>query len=101
MRACVLEWRECACCGGPSATAHHVIARGQGGDDVRENLVALCGSGTTGCHGLVEDENELALLALGRHIARERPDVVFYVCSKLGPGAGPAWFERRLGVVVA
>ena len=38
---------------------HHRIPRGMGGSDRAElnlpsNLMALCGSGTTGCHGWIE-----------------------------------------------
>ena len=38
---------------------HHRIPRGMGGSDRQElnlasNLLALCGSGTTGCHGWIE-----------------------------------------------
>jgi len=32
---------------------HHRRRRSQGGQDSVENLVLLCGSGTTGCHGWV------------------------------------------------
>jgi len=42
---------ECAACGGRGSNAAHVIARGDGGDDVVENFITLCGSGTSGCHG--------------------------------------------------
>lgn len=33
--------------------AHHRLTRGNGGPDTLENLMALCGSGTTGHHGYV------------------------------------------------
>lgn len=33
---------------------HHLVPRSQGGGDVEENLVELCGDGTTGCHGDIE-----------------------------------------------
>lgn len=95
-RAC-LRWRECAICGEPSATGHHVLAKGDGGDDVLENIVPLCGSGTTGCHGLVENRDEVALRALGEWILTRRRDVLEYLRGKL-PQAD-AWFERNLLVV--
>ena len=42
----------CRCCGRAwSLNRAHLVARGQGGDDVDDNIVPLCGSGTTGCHG--------------------------------------------------
>jgi hypothetical protein len=31
--------------------ADHIVERDEGGDDVPENCMPLCGSGTTGCHG--------------------------------------------------
>lgn len=93
-RAC-LEWRECPC-GKPSATGHHVLARGQGGDDVAANIVPLCGSGTTGCHGLIENEDVKARRMLGRWIKKHRPDTIAYVREKLGKQAGDDWLRRRL-----
>lgn len=44
----------CPVCGknGP-LTEHHIIPRGQGG--TKGPTIYLCGSGTTGCHGLAED----------------------------------------------
>jgi 5-methylcytosine-specific restriction endonuclease McrA len=50
-----LGW--CVRCGlavgsGPQSV-HHRIRRSQGGSHQPENLILLCGSGTTGCHGWV------------------------------------------------
>lgn len=55
----------CAWCGRPASNCHHVPAKGMGGRNrtfvlrtpmgafvLRPALIALCGSGTTGCHGL-------------------------------------------------
>lgn len=36
----------------------HVVPKGIGGDDVDENIVPGCGSGTTGCHGLLTSARE-------------------------------------------
>ena len=51
----------CELCYGPLAqmSLHHRRPRGMGGTKApwihdHENLLALCGSGTTGCHGYVE-----------------------------------------------
>ena len=50
----------CAFCRKPATNAHHVPAVGMGarnatfslhGYELRPALIALCGSGTTGCHG--------------------------------------------------
>lgn len=44
--SCGLEW---------ATNAHHRKNRSQGGDDSLANLLLLCGSGTTGCHGWVTE----------------------------------------------
>lgn len=46
-------WDYCVACGRAAGSVHHVVQRGSPhfGDDVLENLVTLCGDGTTGCHG--------------------------------------------------
>ncbi len=36
-------------------SAHHRRLRSAGGTDTPENLIMLCGSGTTGCHGWVHE----------------------------------------------
>lgn len=38
-------------------TRHHVVPKGQGGDDVPENLIWACGDGTRGCHGVLTHRN--------------------------------------------
>lgn len=52
----------CAVCGMMATNSHHVPAVGMGGRNamftlhghvLRPALIALCGSGTTGCHGLM------------------------------------------------
>lgn len=60
------ECARCAICGRPATNAHHEPHLGMGGRNSRfvlnadnesmpllPSLIALCGSGTTGCHGLV------------------------------------------------
>jgi hypothetical protein len=49
------ERADCRCeiCGWPGNNAHHRKNRSQGGEDELSNLLLLCGSGTTGCHGWV------------------------------------------------
>ena len=59
VRALVLERDDHACarCGvnivGRVASIHHRVRRSQGGRNTPENLVTLCGSGVTECHGWV------------------------------------------------
>lgn len=96
-RAC-LTYRTCGICGHRSETGHHVISRKQGGDDVLANIVPLCGSGTTGCHGRIENEEIGARKVLGAHLVENRPDVIEYVREKLGPVQAHDWLRRRLYV---
>jgi hypothetical protein len=72
VRQIVLDRDEYRCvrCGeyiGPFGdySIHHRRPRGMGGTkrpetDLPANLLTLCGSGTTGCHGLVESDRLLA-----------------------------------------
>lgn len=44
----------CEVCGVHGATnAHHRVNQSQGGRDTLGNLMLVCGSGTTGCHGRI------------------------------------------------
>ena len=46
----------CEACGLARANnAHHRKNRSQGGQDDLSNLLLLCGSGTTGCHGWITE----------------------------------------------
>lgn len=115
LRAARLAGDECAACGRPPGSVHHVIPRSEGGDDVPANLVLLCGSGTTGCHGAwhgnpyaiarrevvivgstMERRNaEWVAQRIGHHIAAARPDTIAYVIEKLGPDPGSSYLLRR------
>ncbi|QDH92334.1 HNH endonuclease [Gordonia phage Spooky] len=44
----------CERCGRYGTTIHHRKKRGQGGPWTPQNCVAVCGHGTTGCHGWAE-----------------------------------------------
>jgi len=98
----VLAQPRCSCCPAPSATGHHVIAKGgpHFGDDVPENIVAVCGSGTTGCHGLIEGADPEARAALGLFLVEKRPEVIRYVQGKIGVGYAREWFSRHLHVEI-
>lgn len=86
----------CVICGDLATNSHHVLARSQGGDDVPACLASLCGSGTSGCHGLIEANDEAARRALGEHLVLARQDTLEYVRSKFGVVAGNDWLARRL-----
>lgn len=58
----ILEYNAtCAVCGRPATNVHHQPFRSKGkgiiigGKLLRPSLIALCGSGTTGCHGKVHN----------------------------------------------
>jgi hypothetical protein len=72
------EWKECALCGatGPQLSLHHL--RKHPRDDTEENLVMLCGSGTTGCHGLIEANDAETHATLEAYLGRERPEALVY-----------------------
>lgn len=56
--------------------------------DVADNLVPLCGTGTTGCHGLVEAFDPWACSTLAANLTDAE---VAYVADKKGAG----FLERR------
>jgi len=119
LRVARLTSDACAACGRTAGSVHHVIPRSEGGDDVAGNLLLLCGSGTTGCHGAlhgspyvitrqvvqdyirvlgeVEERRDADWVAerLGLHIVNWRPDILTYVYGKLGREAGAAYLVRR------
>ena len=70
--------------GFPPTTLHHVVSKSLGGDDIEENLIPLCGSGTTGCHGIMETHPTgwQAVAVRIRH--RFQPDELRYVLATKG-----------------
>lgn len=66
---------------------HHLIPRGHG-DDIDANIIPLCGSGTSGCHGLVE-AHDPATCRLVRQ--RLQPDELAYCVRMVGQDR----FDRR------
>jgi hypothetical protein len=105
---------ECAACGRPGANAHHVLQRGAPhfGDDVVENLLLLCGSGTMLCHGawhgspyvhvyrgshVREERRDRVWVAarVGAFILRQRPDTILYVIEKLRLTAALIFLEAE------
>jgi hypothetical protein len=90
-RSVLARYRTCELCGKRrSESCHHAVPRGKGGDDVWENMVALCGSGTTGCHGEVETSRE------ARHRLRDemRDETWIYIVERMGVD----WADRRYPV---
>lgn len=78
------EGNRCAVCRGwhASMNGHHVYPRDLGGDDVEANVAPLCGSGTTGCHGLVHAGDAWAVSTLRQWVEIHR-ETLIYLCAKL------------------
>lgn len=91
-----LRWRECALCGTTEPLGLHHIAN-KPRDDVEANLVMLCGSGTTGCHGLIEARDSLTRRSLALHILASRPDTVEYLSQRFPLERAQAWLSRVYG----
>ena len=76
------DWM-CERCGRPATNVHHRRPRGMGGTKDPtihdpSNLVALCGSGTTGCHGWIESNRAQARWEgwlISRHDTRSPADI--------------------------
>jgi 5-methylcytosine-specific restriction endonuclease McrA len=68
-------------------TRHHLVPRSQGGDDIDDNLVPLCGDGVSGCHGDVEAYRPGARHSL--RIALTRQEVEYVTAKK-----GRAWLDN-------
>ena len=97
------EWRECALClsvGWEYGTKvwiglslHHVLNKPR--DDVRSNLVMLCGDGVRGCHGRVTHNDPKTLSLLRYHIHLQRPDIIEHLEWRLGSAeAAREWLSQ-------
>lgn len=78
-----LGHHSCALCGTTRGrfSLHHIHRHPR--DDVRANLVMLCGDGTTGCHGGVEARDPDAMRDLYTYLLAEREDFFRYLVEKL------------------
>lgn len=96
LRVLHLVWRECCLCGEVDPLSLHHFSK-HPRDDVRENLCMLCGSGTTGCHGLIEDHDEEKTRALGLYVVTARADTIAYlVRRKEGETQAAEWMRQNL-----
>lgn len=113
----LLTHPSCAACGAAATNGHHVlpVGRGQSGDDCVADIVGLCGTGSTGCHGawhgspyihqrpglvperMITERRDAEWVArrIGAHLLAERPDTIAYVLEKLGATAGWDFLRRR------
>jgi HNH endonuclease len=81
----------CEACGSPGATnAHHRINQSQGGLDDLANLMLLCGSGTTGCHGTVTESPHLARW-MGYTLSSHQDPARSHVCRWSRELGGQQW----------
>lgn len=77
------EDRCCARCGqwAEGGSLHHRRLKSAGGKNTIQNLILLCGSGTTGCHGWAHHERldalAVGLIVRGFHNPAERPVKVY------------------------
>lgn len=110
LRLLHLEWRECALCGSTGVTQegvpnpgglrwiglslHHIVKHPR--DDVRGNLICLCGDGVSGHHGLIEAHDPETLKALGSFILKARGDTIAYLYERLGASAAQEFMRKSL-----
>lgn len=69
----------CVACSHYGGNVHHRKRRSQGGSNQASNLLLLCGSGTTGCHGFYHAHPEVAM-QLG-----------YLVSQAAAPAQTPVW----------
>jgi hypothetical protein len=75
----------CECCGKrPASNLHHRQNDGQGGPDTVVNFLALCGTGTTGCHGRITRLREWARVYGYAVWSTESPALVPVAHARLG-----------------
>lgn len=85
-----LEGR-CRCCGRTwGLNRMHLVPKGQGGDDVDDNIAPGCGSGTTGCHGaLTAHTREWRVIASQLRASLTDAEVAYILQKK-----GQDWLDR-------
>lgn len=116
IRRAKIRHPHCAACGKYGGNGHHVLPKDRFGDDVEENIVVLCGSGTSGCHGAhhgspyvvpvattplvpppspitVRRDAEWVNRKVGEHLYYARPDVIEYILGKLGEERGTVFLQ--------
>jgi hypothetical protein len=74
---------------------HHIHKHPR--DDLEANLVFLCGSGTTGHHGLIEGHDKRTKERFGAYLLLKRSDFLIYLGRKLGSDEALHEWLIRLG----
>lgn len=91
-----LEWKECVLCLAVYPTRlslHHIHNKPR--DDVRANLVLLCGDGVSGCHGLITVNDFAKCRELGIYLVKHRLDTMEYLGKKLGFLQATEWMRHQ------
>jgi hypothetical protein len=92
----------CILCGSSQVEAHHILSRAQGGDDVRQNLIALCHADHMALHGQPYREEyggkritpEIVRRRIGTWILSEEGiESAWYLTARLGTRGSVAFVE--------
>ena len=67
-----------------ASTLHHVVPRDRGGDDIKENMVSVCGHGTIGHHGDIEAHDHETCRLFAAALQQFDPDAYVYAIDHLG-----------------
>lgn len=73
-----IDTERCAICSARATNRHHIVQKGMGGTKLEKRIptMKLCGSGTSGCHGMAHDKR------LHIYWDDERDGWVYYVTRK-------------------
>jgi hypothetical protein len=87
----------CRSCDEPASNGHHLVPRSLRGDDVEANVVPLCGTGTTGCHGEYENHgSDWGLVAASIRASLTEAELE-YVLEKKGADFLARYYPPRMG----
>lgn len=81
------RWCRCGC-GGQASDGAHVLGRGNGGDDVEENVVGMAHD----CHMAMHDGDREVARKVGGNLEQ---DEIEYVLERLGRGRGIMYLMDR------
>ena len=87
--------RNCVACGEPGSNAHHVLfGRHHRRTTDPRGGVTLCGSGTTGCHGLFHAGDVATRREIGLYIVEQRDDTLDFLVEELGAEGAIEYLDR-------
>lgn len=91
-----------------ATNCHHLLGKGQSGDDVLDNLIPICGHGSAGCHGALHGNPYIHPVG-GRRTAQDvRRDIgltlrypeVAYLVERLGEIPALEHLRAQYGIEV-